>query len=140
MKDRRAASASNPTEADPFPNRRALGDAGEAYAARHLEQVGYRILERNVRAGGVEIDLIAEHRGTIAIIEVKSRRNRAFGAPETAVDMRKQRRLRHGAMAWLHDYRGRVRSVRFDVIACEWSSTDGWRLRHLQSAFEATTP
>lgn len=117
---------------------RALGAAGEARAAEHLERRGYRILDRNVRAGGVEIDLVAECAGLVVFVEVKTRRSRALGAPETAVDARKQARLARGASAWLRGARRRYRRVRFDVIACELRGPRDWRLTHWEGAFDAS--
>ena len=60
----------------------ALGAEGEARAARFLARRGYRILARNVRAGGVEIDLVATRGALLAFVEVKTRRTRDFGAPD----------------------------------------------------------
>lgn len=114
-----------------------LGVAGEARAARYLEQRGYRIRARNVRAGGVEIDLVATRGGVIAFVEVKTRRGRRHGLPEEAVDARKRARLVRGAAAWLRGQRGRARRVRFDVLVCECDERAGWRLRHLEGAFDA---
>jgi putative endonuclease len=116
---------------------RTLGAEGESRAAALLERRGYRILARNVRAGGVEIDLVAERAGRVAFVEVKTRRNRRFGSPELAVDARKCARLVRGAAAWLRENGRRVRSVRFDVISCEVDSQDEWQLRHLEGAFDA---
>ena len=62
------------------PTSRALGAQGEAWAAAHLVRRGYRIVARNVRAGGVEIDLVAARPGLIVFVEVKTRRSRALGA------------------------------------------------------------
>ena len=39
-------------------DRRALGAAGETRAAELLARRGYRIVDRNVRVGGVEVDLM----------------------------------------------------------------------------------
>jgi putative endonuclease len=117
--------------------RRALGAEGEARAAAHLEQRGWRILARNVRAGGVELDLVAERRGLIAFIEVKTRRTRLHGLPEEAVDAHKRARLVRGAAAWLAERRLRSRGIRFDVICCEPRSDGVWQLRHLERAFDA---
>jgi putative endonuclease len=118
-------------------DRRTLGAEGEARAAAFLAGRGYRIVDRNVRCDGVEIDLVAE-RGALAVfVEVKTRRSRAQGAPELAVDARKRARLVRGAAAWLHAHRGRTRSVRFDVIACELDGAGTWRLRHFEGAFDA---
>jgi len=116
---------------------RALGAEGEARAARHLERRGWRIVARNARAAGVEIDLIAVRAGVLAFVEVKTRRSRAAGAGEEAVDARKQARLVRGATGWLRDHRVRSRRLRFDVIVCEVDASGCWTLRHLEGAFDA---
>ncbi len=117
--------------------RRALGAAGEARAAAHLVGRGYRILERNVRAGGVEIDIVARRGGLVVFVEVKTRSSRALGPPEAAVDARKQARLVRGAAAWLRTQPMRVRRVRFDVIAVERDVSSRWQVRHIEGAFDA---
>ena len=115
----------------------ALGAEGEARAADHLRRRGYRIVARNVRAGGVEIDLIVRRGSLIVFVEVKTRRSRSLGPPELAVDARKRTRLTHGAAAWLREHPRAARCARFDVIVCEPDPKAGWRLRHLEGAFEA---
>ncbi len=117
--------------------RRALGAEGEARAAAHLARRGYRIVARNVRAGGVEIDLVAVRPGLVAFVEVKTRRSRRLGAPEEAVDVRKRARLVRGAAAWLAAHRGFGPRVRFDVVSCEIDASGRARLRHLEGAFDA---
>ncbi len=117
--------------------RRAFGAEGEARAAAHLEAAGWRVLARNARAGGVELDLVAERGGTLAFVEVKSRRARAYGMPEEAIDARKRARLVRGAAAWLAQARPAARRVRFDVICCEADGAGRWTLRHLEGAFDA---
>ena len=118
---------------------RALGAQGEARAARFLVKRGYRIVERNVRLGGVEVDLIASRGRVIAFVEVKTRRTDRFGPPEMAVDSSKQSRLVRAAASWLHQQRGLVREVRFDVIACRppAGALGLWRIEHLPGAFDA---
>ncbi len=115
-----------------------LGADGEARAAAHLLARGYRITARNVRAGGVEMDLIVRRGRVLAFVEVKTRRTRAFGAPEESVDARKRARLIRGAAAWLREHRVGAARVRFDVIVCEIDPQKGWRLRHLEGAFDAS--
>lgn len=117
-------------------NKRALGEAGEARAAAHLEALGWRILARNVRADGVELDVVARRRRTVAIVEVKTRSNRYAGLPEEAVDAAKRARLVRGAAAWLHAHPQRGCQIRFDVIVCEVVAGE-LRLRHLEAAFDA---
>ncbi|NRA97839.1 MAG: YraN family protein [Planctomycetes bacterium] len=118
----------------------ALGAEGETRAALYLEKKGYRIEDRNVRAGGVEMDLVARRRRLVVFIEVKTRRTRRFGPPEMAVDAAKRRRLVRGAHAWLSQNGRGVARARFDVISWQVESTsngDIWHLRHLEGAFEA---
>jgi putative endonuclease len=119
-------------------SRNELGAEGERRAADHLAARGYRIIARNVRAGGVEMDLIARRGPLVVFVEVKTRREGGPGSGEDAVDARKRLRLVRGAAAWLHEQPRGIRRVRFDVIVCECSREErDWRLRHLEGAFDA---
>ncbi len=119
-------------------SRNELGAEGERRAAAHLMRRGYRIVARNVRAGGVEMDLIARRGSLVVFIEVKTRRSHGFGRPEDAVDSRKRARLIRGAAAWLHENRRGFQRTRFDVIVCECRADEqDWQLRHLEGAFDA---
>jgi putative endonuclease len=116
--------------------RRPLGREGEARAAELLARAGYAILARNVRAGGVELDLVAA-RGDLAVfVEVKTRRTRRHGAPAEAVDARKRARLVRGAAAWLAAQPRRYARARFDLVTCEVEE-DAWHLAHWPAAFDA---
>ena len=117
--------------------RRALGAQGETQAASYLEDHGYRILARNARSGGVELDIIASQRGTLVFVEVKTRRSRSMGTPVLAVDFRKRLRIIRGASAWLRERRWRGHGVRFDVIGCEPGLDGAWTITHIERAFDA---
>ena len=119
-------------------HRRTLGAQGEALAAAHLARQGYRIVGRNVRADGVELDLVAARGRLRVFVEVKTRGSRRLGLPEEAIDARKRARLVRGAAAWLREHGVRAGRVRFDVIAVERSAEGGWTLRHLPGAFDAS--
>jgi Holliday junction resolvase-like predicted endonuclease len=54
--------------------RRSLGAEGETRAAAHLLQRGFHIAARNVRAGGVELDLVAVRGRLVVFVEVKAPR------------------------------------------------------------------
>ena len=119
----------------------ALGAAGETRAAEHLTADGYRVLARNARVGGVEVDLVVARGPLLVFVEVKTRRSRRAGLPEESVDARKQERLRRAALAWLHDPERpapRGARVRFDVIACEVDGAGQWSVRHLRAAFDGS--
>jgi putative endonuclease len=105
------------------------GRSAERIAAWLLRLQGFRIVGRNVRVGGREVDLIARRGRLLAVCEVKGRRRRERGAPVEAVGEAKQRRLREAAELLLARDPS-VRDVRFDVVAL-----DGLRPRHLRAAF-----
>ncbi len=99
----------------------ALGRRGERAAEKHLRRNGYRIVARNFRAAGAEIDLVAIDGDTLVFVEVKTRRSRAAGAPEEAVDERKQKRMRRAAEVFARRYRADEIEMRFDIIAVDAS-------------------
>ena len=105
------------------------GRLAETLAATWLRLRGYRILGRNVRVAGREIDVVARRGHTLVVCEVKARRSRRRGAPAEAVDPRKQRRLAEAGEMLLAAHPDAER-VRFDVIA-----VDGLRVRHFPAAF-----
>ena len=121
--------------------RRALGAEGEDRAARHLERSGYRIEARNIRAGGVELDIVASRGRTLAFVEVKTRSSARHGPAFLAVDDRKQARIIQGARAWLRTNKTRrFQRIRFDVITCQKpkSPQSDWIIDHWPNAFGAS--
>jgi putative endonuclease len=99
---------------------RRLGVRGERLAVRHLRRRGYRIVERNFRAAGAEIDIIASQGNTIVFVEVKARRTGSAGGAADAVDPRKQARIRRAAGIYLARQPEGV-AARFDVVAIDWN-------------------
>ena len=93
-----------------------LGRWGEEIAARHLERAGCHVLARNWRAGRLEIDLVVRDGGTIAFVEVKTRRP-GPQHPAEAIDRRKRARLRRAAGRWIATQPQRGMEYRFDVVS-----------------------
>jgi len=101
--------------------RKALGALGESLAARELEQRGYLIVARNWRCVEGEIDLVAERRGMLVFVEVRTRRGRERGTPEESLTPRKQAKLIEVAQAYLEEHAA-DRDWRIDVVAVELSA------------------
>ena len=97
------------------------GAAGEDAAAAYLRALGFRILARNLRASGGEIDIVARDGETIVFIEVKARTSHRFGSALGAVDGRKRSRIRAVAEDYLQ-FVAPAAKARFDVLAIEGTS------------------
>lgn len=93
------------------------GRAAEAAAARMLERQGYRILRRNFRARGGELDLVAEDGATLAIVEVRYRAGGRFGGGADSITSAKRRRIVLAARVLLAREPALARRpARFDVV------------------------
>ena len=111
-----------------------LGRRGERAAEKYLRRGGYRIGERNFRAAGAEIDIVAMDGETLVFVEVKTRRSRDAGAPEEAVDERKQKQIRRAAEIFARRYRADEVTMRFDIIAVD-ASGERLEIELLRNAF-----
>ena len=104
----------------------AIGRRGEDAAARHLEIHGLKVLERNYRCRGGEIDLVMLEGNTLVLVEVRLRTSSEFGGAAASVGPRKQRRFilaaRH-LMMIRPAYR--KLQARFDVVALEAGAQPG---------------
>jgi putative endonuclease len=100
------------------PSTTARGQAAEQRVAWHYRLRGFRVLARNVRAEGVELDLVVRRGQRLVFVEVKERTGQTHGDPLEAVDEHKRLRLRRGAEAWLlaNPDLARLR-VGFEVVA-----------------------
>jgi putative endonuclease len=114
--------------------RQALGKVGEAIAARWLRRRGWRIVAERFRSGHRDLDLIVEREGTVAFVEVKTRRTAAFGDPIEAVSWRKRRELIRSAMVWADRFGPPGATYRFDVVGVVVIGRDA-RIRHVENAF-----
>jgi len=111
-----------------------LGREGEDRAARFLVKQGYKILERNYSTHQGEIDLIALHRGEVVFVEVKTRSNASYGAPELAVNPRKQQRMIKAALGYIKYKKLHQVPCRFDVVAISAATEQSIDL--IENAFE----
>ena len=115
--------------------RQITGTLGEQAAANKLAEAGYRILHRNYRVRGGELDIVAEHQGALVFCEVKTRTTATYGLPEEAVTATKRRRLRRLALEYLQREGRRADILRFDVISVHVTGGVVTDCRHLVAAF-----
>ena len=110
-----------------------FGKQGEDGATDFLKGLGYEIIQRNYRKRSGEIDIIAfdPKRKEYVFAEVKSRRNRTFGAPEEAVDERKVGKMADTAQHWLAEQGREKEEWRLDLVILEIDSQGRTNWRHL---------
>jgi len=110
-----------------------LGDAFEARALEYLQRQRMRLVARNVRCRGGELDLVMlDERGALVFVEVRARRSGRFADALTSIGATKRARLVRAAQHYLATWRGEPPACRFDVIAF-----DAGRIRWLRDAFRA---
>jgi len=111
------------------------GKIGEDIAVKFLTRKGYRILKRNWRIRGGEIDIVATDHDTIVFVEVKSRTSTEYGTGEEAITFWKRKRLINAAKAYLR-YRGEDYECRFDVISILFNERGRAKeINHIEDAF-----
>ncbi|MBI5306844.1 MAG: YraN family protein [Planctomycetes bacterium] len=98
-------------------DKKAIGAEGERLAVRFLKKKGYKILQRNYRSKGGEIDIICYDHGCIVFVEVKTRFSDAYGAPELAVNETKRRQIIKTASHYTAQKKIEGVDLRFDVVS-----------------------
>ena len=108
----------------------AAGALAEEQAARFLAARGLKILARNHRCRGGEIDLVCRDGATLVFVEVRLRTSRAFGGAAASITPAKQRRI---VLAANHYLAGKPwPACRFDAVLLDGESID-W----IKNAFDA---
>jgi len=115
-------------------DRAELGHRGEELAVRHLIRKKYRILARNWRDRGGELDIVARDGGTLVFVEVKTRTSDSFALPVESVGYDKQRRLRRLADRYIARNAVADCEVRFDVVSVLDRGAKP-EIEHLENAF-----
>jgi len=114
-----------------------LGRSGEDAAAGFLASKGWRVLARNWRQGGLELDIVCEEPGvppTLVFVEVKTRGPGSLGSPSDGLGPAKQKRLARGASLYLSAAGNWSQPCRFDLVSV-WKTEAGYELEHVEDAF-----
>jgi putative endonuclease len=119
-----------------------LGQRGERYAEQFLKRRGFKILARNYRCPAGEIDLIiynetgsgTHQEDSIIFVEVKTRTSEFFTSPESAVDPKKQRKIKKVAAYYLLQHEQTEMLVQYDIVSI-LANPKGTRITHIPNAF-----
>lgn len=113
------------------------GRWGEKKAVRLLKSKGWKVVGERVRVGRHdELDIIAEDRGVLIFVEVKTRKNETFGRPFSAVNKEKRRCLSRAAVKYLKCKKITPDYIRFDVVEVIGEPRGkSFEIRHIENAF-----
>jgi len=123
----------------PTTEKKSIGDRAERAAEEHLSALGFVILERNLRVGRDEIDLLVQKDDLVAIVEVRMRGLTAFEGPLASIDKKKRDKLVRAAERlwrerWSKD--PNAPRLRFDVVGVRVDES-GTHVEHIPGAFTA---
>ena len=99
--------------------RKELGAIGEKLARDFLKKKGYRIRETNFRCREGEIDIVAEKKGELVFVEVRTKASTEFGTPEESVTFAKKEKLIASALAYIASHKDLPQNWRIDFVAVE---------------------
>jgi len=115
-------------------SRRSVGNAGEDKACSYLKENSFRIIERNWRTKGGEIDIIAMKDEVLVFVEVKTLPNATFDMLSSVLGMQKQKRIVKTAKHFMLKHRQYSNSyIRFDVIVLDMQGLPP--VYHIENAF-----
>lgn len=113
-----------------------VGKLGENIAVKYLENLKYKIIERNYSCRQGEIDIIVYDvlSKEIVFIEVKTRTSLSYGTPKEAVNKIKQIHIKKVAKYYIYNYGINDISCRFDVIEI-YLVNNSYKINHIKQAF-----
>lgn len=99
-----------------------LARDGEEIAAKYLKKLGYKIIDRNLRARNTELDIVAVHNNILVFVEVKTRTSDKFGTPFEQIAYWKLKSLVKAAEFYKITHTNLPEAMRIDAISVQISS------------------
>ena len=96
------------------------GKYGETLACEFLKKQGYKILERNFRIRGGEIDIVAKDRDYLVFVEVKARYSHEYGLPVESITPWKVRALLKSAAFYIQKIKWGDKPYRVDMVSVDF--------------------
>lgn len=118
-------------------NKTEIGRLGEEAVCNYLTDRGYRIVERNYRIKGGEIDIIADNSDYIAFVEVKSRKPDSMVSGFEAVNKRKRSLIIKTAADYCCKHPNMLQP-RFDVAQVIISGDKVLSIDYITNAYDTT--
>ena len=97
-------------------NSRDRGQDAELACCKYLQQQGLKLLAKNYYGRRGELDLVMQDNNTVVFVEVRFRKNNAYGGALESITGSKQEKLRITAAQYLQS-ETKLKNGRFDVVA-----------------------
>lgn len=111
-----------------------VGSKGEDLACGYLRKQGYKILERNYRIRGGEIDIVARDGETLVFVEVKTRYSYEYGPPSESMTPWKIRYLLKTARFYVQKINWGDKEYRLDFVGVDFvKSQDNPRIELIKN-------
>jgi putative endonuclease len=104
--------------------RQKVGKLGEDLAVKYLSDRGFRIIDRNVRMGHKEIDIVAKENGRYVFVEVKSRMTMKLGPADEALFSHKIKLFKSAVSSYLAVKNIKDTFFRLDFISVDLNKSD----------------
>ena len=111
-----------------------MGMIGEEIVCKHLQGLGWEILDNRYHCHGGELDIVGRTGDMVVFVEVKTRSSRLLSAAES-VDKRKRSRICLAAMDWIVKRVGNEIPYRYDVAEVYVGSNGLYSVRLIENAF-----
>jgi len=113
-----------------------LGTLGEEFAAKYLKKQGMKIVAKNRRFRGGEIDLIAIDGDWLVFVEVRTRSSENFMRPEASIRHHKRQVVARTVRQLKRRYGTADLTPRIDIVAIVWpeGAKEPSEIRHHRGA------
>ena len=99
------------------------GNYGESLAVNFLKKQGYKILERNYRIRGGEIDIVARDGEFLVFVEVKARWSHEYGLPSESITYYKVKALLKTAAFYCVKINWGDKPYRIDMVSVDFANS-----------------
>lgn len=97
------------------------GNYGETLACDFLKKQGYKVLERNYRIRGGEIDIVCRDGEYLVMVEVKTRYSHDYGLPSESITPFKIKALLKTALFYIQKINWGDKGYRIDLVTVDFS-------------------
>lgn len=102
---------------------RSVGNSAESFAVKHLNGIGYQVIDRNYQIRGGEIDIVAKDKETLVFVEVKARWSHKFGLPVESLTPWKIKALLKTALFYTQKINWGDRPYRIDSLLLDFTQS-----------------